>query len=232
MSGSENFLTRWSRRKRDVTAAEPPAAPEAGKPAAQGEENNQKNAARSLEANMPPAPPAFDITKLPSLDSIGATSDIRPFLQAGVPSALRNAALRRAWAADPAIRDFVGLSENAWDFTVPGGAPGFGELDPHLDLKKLVAEIFGEGAPDSKAPADAAFPAPVGEQSSQLPDKSDSTADIPAASDAATATPQQHAALTDDALLRRDSNFATQQDAAKQEPVAQPVRRHGGAMPQ
>jgi len=35
---------------------------------------------------------------------------------------------RRAWAADPAIRDFKGLAENAWDFTDPTAMPGFGEL--------------------------------------------------------------------------------------------------------
>jgi hypothetical protein len=31
---------------------------------------------------------------------------------------------------DPAIRNYVGLSENAWDFNAPGGVPGFGLLDP------------------------------------------------------------------------------------------------------
>jgi hypothetical protein len=31
---------------------------------------------------------------------------------------------------DPAIQNYVGLSENAWDFNTPGGVPGFGPLDP------------------------------------------------------------------------------------------------------
>ena len=31
---------------------------------------------------------------------------------------------------DPAIRNYVGLSENSWDFNAPGGVPGFGPLDP------------------------------------------------------------------------------------------------------
>ena len=33
---------------------------------------------------------------------------------------------------DPAVRGFVGLAENAWDFTRPDGIPGFGDLDPEL----------------------------------------------------------------------------------------------------
>ena len=31
---------------------------------------------------------------------------------------------------DPAIRNYVGLSENSWDFNAPGGVPGFGPLNP------------------------------------------------------------------------------------------------------
>jgi hypothetical protein len=30
--------------------------------------------------------------------------------------------------ADPAVRDFVGLAENAWDFSLSDGVPGFGAL--------------------------------------------------------------------------------------------------------
>jgi hypothetical protein len=31
---------------------------------------------------------------------------------------------------DPAIKDFVGMSENGWDFSKPDGVPGFGPLPP------------------------------------------------------------------------------------------------------
>jgi hypothetical protein len=58
-------------------------------------------------------------TVLPPIESIGAESDIRCFLAPGVPAELTRAALRRAWVVDPAIRDFVGLSENSWDFDRP-----------------------------------------------------------------------------------------------------------------
>jgi len=236
MSDHKNFLTRWSRRKREVADENPqserPVTDEAGKPAPQDEEINNAVAARVPEANAPPAP-EFDLTKLPSIESIGANSDIRAFLQAGVPSALRNAALRRAWVADPAIRDFVGLAENAWDFTDPGGVPGFGELDPHYEIKKLVAEIFRKAEPESKSPADSTIPASAPDQPARLSDQSGTAADIPAASEAATAKPQQFAAAPNsDALLQRDENIATQHNDLREEPAAAKARRHGGAMPQ
>jgi hypothetical protein len=57
-----------------------------------------------------------DAASLPPIGSIGAASEIRPFLEPGVPQDLARAALRRAWMVDPAIRNFVGLSENFWGF--------------------------------------------------------------------------------------------------------------------
>ena len=70
----------------------------------------------------------LDLASLPPIESIGGGSDIRPFLAAGVPADLTRAALRRAWSTDPAIRDFVGLSENSWDFNEPDGVPVVGLL--------------------------------------------------------------------------------------------------------
>jgi hypothetical protein len=68
-----------------------------------------------------------DTASLPPSGSIGAASDIRPFLEPGVPEDLARAALApRAWFADPAIRDFIGLSENSWDFDAPYAVPGSG----------------------------------------------------------------------------------------------------------
>jgi len=130
MSDPKNFLTRWSRRKRE--AAENPPSP------LQGE----------VKGVIAPAV-EFDPATLPSIESIGAGSDIRAFLQRGVPPSLTRAALRRAWAADPAIRDFIGLSENAWDFNAPDSIPGFGSLD-HEDIRRLAAQLFSEpGAPEA-----------------------------------------------------------------------------------
>ena len=45
-----------------------------------------------------------------------------------MPAELTRAALRQAWASDPAIRDFIGIAENQWDFNDPEAMPGFGLL--------------------------------------------------------------------------------------------------------
>jgi hypothetical protein len=73
------------------------------------------------------------------------------------------------------IRDFIGLSENAWDFTASGGVPGFGSLGAE-DAHRLVAQVLSERqaadpsrptaalADNSATPAEAATQAiPIGE---------------------------------------------------------------------
>jgi hypothetical protein len=139
VSDQEKFLQRWSRRKQE---AETEAKQPAGKPETS---ENSEEARRSPPASPPKseeAKPVFDPKSLPSLDSITATTDIRVFLAPGVPEGLKHAALRRAWSADPAIRDFIGLSENSWDFNDPTGAHGFGPLEVTEQLKKAVEAMF------------------------------------------------------------------------------------------
>jgi len=235
MSGPENFLSRWERRKRDVAKesapAEPPAAEPADRPLAPGDEAN--SVARPLAADMRPAP-TFDLSKLPSLDSISADSDVTVFLQSGVPSELKHAALRRAWVTDPAIRDFVGLAENAWDFTDPDAMPGFGALDPKIDIKKLVAEIFRDAEPETKLPVDVSIPASPAEQTAPQAAKSDAgaVADVPVQSALASSELQQIAAVPNKVVLvRREENIAMQRDDLADEAAIVQARRHGGAMP-
>ena len=81
---------------------------------------------------------------------------MRDFLRAGVPADLTRAALRRAWSADPAIRDFIGLAENAWDFTDPNAMPGFGPLEATDDVRQMVEQIMsriGDASPQAAEPA-------------------------------------------------------------------------------
>jgi hypothetical protein len=128
MSDSEDFLARWSRLKSESERVMP-------------------------AAGASPAP-AFDPTSLPTIESIVADSDIRQFLQAQVPEELTRAALRSAWIADPAIRDFVGIAENQWDFNDHAAMAGFGPLDA---TSYLVAQALGrlnpsgQGTPESSA---------------------------------------------------------------------------------
>src|SRR5882724_12266260 len=131
----EEFLARWSRRKRAARAAvdAPPPTEPAETP----------NLARPAPAESP-ANAEVDLSSLPSIDSIDAATDITAFLRKGIPQELSRAALRRAWTADPAIRDFVGLAENAWDFNDPNAMPGFGPLDcSEAELGELVDRIVG-----------------------------------------------------------------------------------------
>jgi hypothetical protein len=86
----------------------------------------------------------FAAATLPPIETIDAQTNITVFLKKGVPDELRNAALRRAWTADPAIRNFKGPQENDWNFNDPDGVPGFGELRPEVDVKRMVAKILGE----------------------------------------------------------------------------------------
>jgi hypothetical protein len=145
MSDDENFLARWSRRKRG-------AALDAR------DQRTPEDAARATASGTSPAAclpnetqPPFDLASLPTIESLGAGSDIRGFLSAGVPAALTRAALRRAWSADPTIRDFIGLSENAWDFNAPGGVPGFGSITAE-EVQRLVATLTGEDEANGSAP--------------------------------------------------------------------------------
>jgi len=104
MSDEKNFLARWSRRKRD-------AASETTKQSKPG--NCDDVLVSGLPTTSLTQASPFNIASLPAIDSIGARSDIRSFLEVGVPADLTRAALRRAWLSDPVIRDFVGLSENS-----------------------------------------------------------------------------------------------------------------------
>ena len=149
MSEGEGFLSRWSRRKRAAgTAPVPPPATPA-----------------PPEAAVPPPDaevPAFDPASLPPVESLTAESDFAAFLREEVPAALRRAALRRAWSLDPAIRDFVGPADYAWDYNAPDGVPGF-SFDLGGDVGRLVAQAIGleakpNGAPPAAAMTEAAAP--------------------------------------------------------------------------
>jgi hypothetical protein len=141
MSERESFLSRWSRLKRESDTAgiggEKPVEIVAGADAA--------------------ALPAFDPASLPPIESIVAESDVRPFLAAGVPPELTRAALRNAWAADPAIRDFVGIAESQWDFNQADAIPGFGplaiaEYRRALEAQALAGSSVPEVAPQNLEP--------------------------------------------------------------------------------
>src|SRR5262245_6166387 len=149
MSEPENFIARWSRRKREAaedaeatkSSAAPEVAAESAHPIQDRREESDAPPARSGASEPPES--ALDPTKLPPIETITAETDIRAFLAPGVPPELTRAALRRAWAADPKIRDFIGLSENSWDFNAPGAMTGFGSLEMTDELRQQIARMVG-----------------------------------------------------------------------------------------
>jgi hypothetical protein len=147
MSDPEDFLARWSRRKRGAAteAAQPrdlvrPEQAAAGEAAAmQGEREACENDGDAAD----PTWRGFDPGSLPAIGSITAETDIRAFLAPGVPPELTSAALRRVWVSDPSIRDFVGLAEYAWDFNAQGSMAGFGPLEATDALRRQMAQLIG-----------------------------------------------------------------------------------------
>ncbi len=127
------FAARWSRlkrrseRKSAVDPVELPADP----------------ADADAVATDASSHPVFDPATLPPIDSITIGTDVRAFLQSGVPAELTRAALRRAWTSDPSIRDFIGIAENQWNFNDPVSIPGFGLFGPGEDMSVLVADALG-----------------------------------------------------------------------------------------
>ena len=152
----EGFLSRWSRRKRAAEAGLPVAEPPAPAP-------------DTVPAAAPPAEePPFDITTLPPVESLTLDSDFAAFLRKEVPEAVKRAALRKAWALDPAIRDFIGPADYAWDYNAPDGVPG-ASLDLGGNIRDLLAQAFGAGEePAAEVPA-ATAPAADGEGAPPLP---------------------------------------------------------------
>lgn len=202
----DKFLARWSRRKQEAKANATPPDP----------------AMRDDMQSMPP--PAvndddteFDLSSLPSIDSITSATDITAFLRKGIPQELTRAALRRAWSADPVIRDFVGLAENAWDFNDPTAMPGFGPLDcSEPELAALIDRIVGGLSKPAEALPEP--PVEVADSSQELCE-----VELPGITAEAAATT---GSAPDPAATQR-----TVADSAESERPSVERRTHGSALP-
>src|SRR5688572_25008744 len=140
MSASgDNFLARWSRRKQAVEVAEPPRESVAERAAAEPPGPSVSGESPRPDATAPDG--AEPSEALPRIEDLTAESDLTAFLRDGVPEALKRAAMRRMWSLDPVIRDFVGLSEYAWDFNDPSSIPGFGPAAAASPVAELIAQL-------------------------------------------------------------------------------------------
>jgi len=56
--------------------------------------------------------------ELPSVDSLDAESDFKPFMQVGIPDALKQAAMRRLWRIDKSFGFLDGMNDYDEDFNI------------------------------------------------------------------------------------------------------------------
>lgn len=191
--GEDGFLSRWSRRKAEAQRADDKPAPESD---------------AAIPATEPEVQEPFDVSTLPSIDSLTADSDLAAFMQKGVPTALRDAAISRMWVSDPAIRDYIGPSEMSWDFNAAEAFPGYGALRPDTDVARMVADIF-EGPKPAEA-SEAASPELASAESQGALEAEAETAEFDGP---------------------RDDDGDSAAEDGPQKPLAPARRRHGGATP-
>ena len=220
----KGFLARWSQRKREAKQ------PEHDAPVADADVPSKPVAEDD-------AAPEFDLSTLPKLEDVTETTDITGFLRKGVPEHLRNAALRKSWALDPAIRNYVNPAlEYAYDWNTPGGVPGSSEIGAGMDVARLVSQIMGSG----ESAAEPSIPAA---------DPGKEPASDPAQSRQHNATQELEPGLPTEALRLGSEATSRAQENSEEEGVCnegeqakdfdkpdhvapqQAVRRHGSAKP-
>jgi hypothetical protein len=218
MSEPENFLARWSRRKAE---AEQPA--DRARDADEGVEPQEQPGAAPAETKGEKAKKEgeeVDLSKLPPIESIGPETDIRAFLQKGIPPELTRAALRRVWTSDPAIRNFIGIAENQYDFATGSDIPGFGPLTPADDVARMVRQIMGEGVP---RPPSLSEPEPAPEADAKTLETNIEPAEV------ADETLASHQVVALDEVP--SENDAVQQNELGAEEDSPAPHSHGGALP-
>src|ERR1700721_1693173 len=139
MTSPENFVSRWARLKSE-SDTEPKTELVGHGPRVVASVGTETP---SMQQQNETVDEPFDPASLPSIETISIDTDIRGFLKSRVPAALTRAALRQAWASDPAIRDFIGIAENQWDFNDPTAMLGFGPMFETDNMPALLARALG-----------------------------------------------------------------------------------------
>ncbi len=231
-AGNDNVFARWSRRKQTARSNEAgesekdQLAPDAVAAPADVDRVEEQRATAEPEVAEPAEP-------LPRVEDLTAQSDLSAFLRKDVPKMLKRAALRKMWSLDPAIRDYIGPSEYAWDFNKPGSMAGFGPLKAaNKPVVDFLSTISG-GNPADKARAAAA---------SEAPQKAPATTAVLADEDA-NASPDGSEAVTPAGSIEPASSqsplpdrteIATNREEAAGTAESSQIdrqRRHGGALP-
>jgi Protein of unknown function (DUF3306) len=217
----KSFLSRWSQRKQEAKQPER-ETPVADAPAAPVAESE--------------AEPAFDLSSLPKLEDLTETTDITVFLRKGVPESLRNAALRKSWALDPAIRNYVNPAlDYAYDWNTPGGVPGSGEIGAGVDIARMVSQIMGGGESVVESAAPTAEPGtepagvltqPIEDSATQKPEPDLPVQAVRLGNEVIVQKP-----LNAEEGERVDAEQAKHSEESSAAAPQQAVRRHGSAKP-
>jgi len=210
MSGDGAFLSRWSKRKREARTQPPD---EAGAP------KSECDTARIERAEKTEEEP-FDLSLLPDLETLTGESDIQSFLHKAVPDALRNAALRKVWALDPAVRNYIGEAlDYAYDWNTLGGVPGFGEILSDEQSMAFVRNLLAGPDTDEKL-----IEEPATRQDHAPPLDAD-----PIIGQQKSETPAEDIQSIEKVDFIETGDVIGEQSAAKSQPPRK--ARHGGALP-
>jgi len=221
-SDDKGFLARWSQRKRGAKRDSDAPATEAAIPAEPVAE----------------AEPEFDLSSLPKLEEMTATTDITGFLRKGVPEHLRNAALQKSWALDPAIRNYVSPAlDYAYDWNTAGGVPGSSEIGAGMDVARLVSQIMGNGESgvDSLASDSEPGKAPPSDSAQASDDSAAQKAGPELATEALRLTderiPMAQKPAKPEELATSEGQREVEASPSESAAPQQAVRRHGSAKP-
>jgi hypothetical protein len=250
MSG-EGFLSRWSKRKQEVErrevereqeVARETVAPAADTPPEVIVESIEPHDA---ELHDPEAITPEELAALPPVEEIINPADFSQYLRKGVPHILRNAAMRRMWLLDPAVRDYVDPAlDYAYDWNIPGGVPGNGALAAGFDAKGAAEKFFStmRGKISSETGEFAEAEEEVLEPCDKVPHEEEAlTSTMPDDSvHAEPARAEEAGKNFEDDISKnteRDTTLVERGDAATPSPtkktqaVEAPARRHGRALP-
>lgn len=165
------FLARWSRRKAAARRGAPEPDPVLPSEAAIAADADAEAAPVAREA-PPEDRSGLEPPPLPDPDSLDAASDLRPFLQPGVPAELRRRALRRMWKVNPII-------------AIPDGLDDYYVVNDFSDASTTVADLrtlyrVGRGMLES-AEQERAEPAVPAEERQERQEIAPATPELPSA---------------------------------------------------
>ena len=150
--GKDDFLSRWSRRKRTAEPEEDAPAPDDAAPAAEIEGEPDAEADSLLLQEL----------GLKEPEEVSPGDELAAFLRAAIPAHLKRRALRQLWGSNPVLANLDGLNDYDGDFT--GNTVPRGELKTVYRVGKgmirdlVEKEAEEPPAPEAEEPALAAIP--------------------------------------------------------------------------